>query len=280
MRLLASIGIARGVFDDPEILLAAVLERAPHYRAARREYAGVLLELHRYAQALAQLEPMLGEQPDHRELRTSARRLPRGSRRPRAGDRALQQHCCGKRPRIRSCIYRSAMRRRRSGARERAIESYRRAAACRPDFGDAYWSLANLKTYRFTDEELGRLRAAVAAPSTGAVDRYHLCFALGKALEDRGEYAESFALLRARQSREARREPLSPRAHREQHPPADRGLHRRVLRGARGWGSPRPRSDFHRRPAALRIDAARADPRLALASRGNAGARQRPANRQ
>jgi tetratricopeptide (TPR) repeat protein len=69
MRLLASIGIARGIYDDPEILLAAVLERAPHYRAARREYVGVLLELYRYAQALAQIEPMLEEQPDHRELR-------------------------------------------------------------------------------------------------------------------------------------------------------------------------------------------------------------------
>ena len=78
------------------------------------------------------------------------------------------------------------------GRRDEAIESYRRAAACRPGFGDAYWSLANLKTYRFTDEELARLRAAQATPTTGSVDRYHLCFALGKALEDRGEFAESF----------------------------------------------------------------------------------------
>ena len=72
-----------------------------------------------------------------------------------------------------------------------AIAAYRQAAACRGDFGDAYWSLANLKTYRFTDEELAQLRAALAAPATALVDRYHLCFALGKALEDRGEFAES-----------------------------------------------------------------------------------------
>ena len=91
-----------------------------------------------------------------------------------------------------TCICRSPMHKRPSAERQEAIESYRRAAACRPDFGDAYWSLANLKTYRFTDEELTRLRAAESAPTTGAVDRYHLCFALGKALEDRGEYAESF----------------------------------------------------------------------------------------
>jgi tetratricopeptide (TPR) repeat protein len=78
------------------------------------------------------------------------------------------------------------------GQRQEAIDSYRLAAACRPNFGDAYWSLANLKTYRFTDEELTRIRAAQSAPTTGAVDRYHLSFTLGKALEDQGEIAESF----------------------------------------------------------------------------------------
>ena len=67
-----------------------------------------------------------------------------------------------------------------------------RAAACRPDFGDAYWSLANLKTYRFTDEELARLRAAECGRRHGHRRSLHLCFALGKALEDRGEFAESF----------------------------------------------------------------------------------------
>ena len=77
------------------------------------------------------------------------------------------------------------------GRQQEAIEAYRAAAAARPDFGDAYWSLANLKTYRFTDDEIARMRAAEAAPTTRLVDRYHLCFALGKALEDRGEYDES-----------------------------------------------------------------------------------------
>src|SRR5204862_1929813 len=69
---------------------------------------------------------------------------------------------------------------------------YRAAAGARADFGDADWSLANLKTYRFTDAELERMRGLEATTTTGLVDRYHLCFALGKALEDRGEYEESF----------------------------------------------------------------------------------------
>src|SRR4029077_9879258 len=59
-------------------------------------------------------------------------------------------------------------------------------------FGDAYWSLANLKTYRFSQDEIACMRAEEAAPAAHAVDRYHLCFALGKAYEDRNEYAESW----------------------------------------------------------------------------------------
>ena len=74
-----------------------------------------------------------------------------------------------------------------------AVEAYREAARIRPDFGDAYWSLANLKRYRFTDPELAQMRLAEAAPETAAEDRWHLCFALGKGLEDRGEFAESWA---------------------------------------------------------------------------------------
>jgi tetratricopeptide (TPR) repeat protein len=73
-----------------------------------------------------------------------------------------------------------------------AINAYRAAAAARPDFGDAYWSLANHKSYRFSDEEMARMRAEEAAPATSTEDRAHLCFALGKALEDRGEIAESW----------------------------------------------------------------------------------------
>jgi tetratricopeptide (TPR) repeat protein len=173
------------------LLLGAVLDLAPGYRVARREYAGVLAELHRYADARRELDALLEEEPDNQDLKT------------------LYAFCCagmGEHERAVE-LYRGLLQGapadvelhlsiahalKTLGQREEAIESYRRAALCRPDFGDAYWSLANLKTYRFTDEELSRIRAAESAPATGLIDRYHLNFALGKALEDRGEYGESF----------------------------------------------------------------------------------------
>src|SRR6202000_1160801 len=65
------------------------------------------------------------------------------------------------------------------GGHDQAISEYRRAAARRCDHGDAWWSLANLKTYRFTQSEIEGMAAAEATVSTAAADRWHLCFALG-----------------------------------------------------------------------------------------------------
>src|SRR5262249_59633230 len=79
---------------------------------------------------------------------------------------------------------------------EEVIAEYRLGAQARTGYGDVYWSLANLKTYRFTEEELGKMQAAESAAATSTVDRYHLCFALGKALEDAQRYRESFEYYR------------------------------------------------------------------------------------
>ena len=78
------------------------------------------------------------------------------------------------------------------GRRKEAIEAYRAAAGIRSSFGDAYWSLANLKTHCFSEDEIAQMRAEEAASAARVADRRHLCFALGKAYEDRNEYEESW----------------------------------------------------------------------------------------
>ena len=78
------------------------------------------------------------------------------------------------------------------GRRDEAIEAYRAAIAAQPDFGDAYWSLANLKTFGFTEEDITQASNIELRPETAPVDRYHLCFALGKAFEDRADFAMSW----------------------------------------------------------------------------------------
>ena len=192
MRLLAQIGVEHDVLDDAELLLENALRLAPDCHAARYEYAVVLVKRHKHLLAREQMEKLLRIDPDNRIYRTTYATVCMGF-----GDyeRAVP-------------LYRELLREmpadpelhlsighalKTQGKTAEAIAAYRAAAKVKADCGDAFWSLANLKTYRFTDDELARMCAAEAAPGTRPIDRYHLAIAIGKALEDRAQYAEAFA---------------------------------------------------------------------------------------
>jgi len=191
MRLLAQIGVQLDILDDAELLLRSVLERVPDYHAARYEYAVVLLRRHKHVEARRQMEMLLRLDPENRFYRTTFATICTG-----LGDfdRALPlyRQLLGEAPQDADLHLSIAHALKTLGKHAEAVESYRAAAAARPGYGDVWWSLANLKTYRFTDGELTRMRAEEATPRIRPVDRYHLCFALGKALEDRGQFGESF----------------------------------------------------------------------------------------
>jgi tetratricopeptide (TPR) repeat protein len=191
MRLLAQIGVRMDVYDDAEILLESALAIAPEYDALRYDYVLVLLRRHKHVRAREEIEKLLRKDPLNRDYRTTHATICTGF-----GDYEkavpMYREILGESP-DRPEVHLSIAHALKTIGRTRdAIDSYRAAAAGRPRFGDAYWSLANLKTYRFTDSEIAQMRADEAAVRVGLEDRYHLCFALGKALEDRGDYAESF----------------------------------------------------------------------------------------
>jgi tetratricopeptide (TPR) repeat protein len=191
MRLLARIGLEHDVLDDPQLLLEAVLDLEPDYHAARFEYAQTLCRRHLYLEAQAQVEKLLAVDRSNRDYRTLHAMTCVGlGQHERAMElyRALLPGALNP-AELHLSIAHSL---KTLGRQAPAIAEYHTAAAAREGFGDAWWSLANLKTYRFSDAELEEMRAAEAAPSTTAVDRFHLCFALGKALEDREQYAPSF----------------------------------------------------------------------------------------
>jgi tetratricopeptide (TPR) repeat protein len=79
-----------------------------------------------------------------------------------------------------------------SGRVAEAIEAYRRAIEMGPNLGEAYWSLANLKTYRFSAADVLAMRNALTRNDLTDEDRLHFEFSLGKALEDEASYEESF----------------------------------------------------------------------------------------
>ena len=239
MRLLARIGLAQDALDDAQILLEAVLTLEPDYRAARFDYAQTLIKRQMYREAGDQVGRLLEIEPANADYRALDATVAVGLGQH---DRAI-------------AIYRTMIddmpgswdaplwmghALKTVGRPAEAIDSYRAAARARPNFGDAYWSLANLKLYRFSDDEMARMRAEEASPTTGPEDRFHLCFALGKALEDRGETSESWtyyergnALVRA-QSR-YRPEIIETNTSRQIAVCTAPFLKRRA-----GWGDPRP----------------------------------------
>jgi tetratricopeptide (TPR) repeat protein len=191
MRLLARIGIERDVLDDAQLLLEAVLDLTPDYRAARFDYAQVLIKRHMHQRAREQAEQLLAEDRSNRNYRTLHALTCVGlGLHERAIELYRELLSGATQPADLHLSIAHSLK--TLGRREEAIAEYHAAAAARSGYGDAYWSLANLKTYRFEDEELQQMRAAESAASTSVIDRYHLCFALGKALEDRLQYEKSF----------------------------------------------------------------------------------------
>ncbi len=98
---------------------------------------------------------------------------------------------------------------RTAGRQDDSVSAYRRAISMVPTLGEAYWSLANLKTFRFTDEEARAMRAALGRKDLADEDRVHFEFALGKTLEDAGSYEDSFAHYAAGNALRRRSHPYS-----------------------------------------------------------------------
>jgi tetratricopeptide (TPR) repeat protein len=195
MRLLARLGVARDILDDAEVLLAAALRMAPDYVELRRDYACVLLDRHKEVEAIVELDKLLALDPRNIDYRTLHATASVGLGDHEGGIRGFTDVLADTNPasRLAADLHLSIAHAQKTlGRRQEAIDAYRQAISIRPNFGDAYWSLANLKTYAFSVEEIAQLEAAEADPATAAIDRYHLCFALGKAYEDRKLYDVSY----------------------------------------------------------------------------------------
>jgi tetratricopeptide (TPR) repeat protein len=192
MRLLAEIGLKFNAYDDAELLLESAKELEPGNVSAHFDYVKVLRKRHKFEAALAEAKELRAKEPGNPEFEMlyANENLAVGN-----FDEALLIYqglleTMPGNPGV-NLTYGHALK--TVGRQDDAIAAYRAAYGVRGDYGDAFWSLANLKTYRFTDAELAQMKAREASPLVALEDRYHLCFALGKALEDRGEIADAFA---------------------------------------------------------------------------------------
>jgi len=191
LRLLAKIALDFEIADDASVLLEYILRVAPDHQAARYEYVLVLMKQYRHAEALIHIKQLLEGQPGALAYRlTHATLLSVLSDFEHAIPDFRDLVAANPRDVDLYLAFGNALQ--TVGDYGAAISTLRRAIDLQPACGDAHWALANLKTYQFSAEELARMRVVEAAQSLRIRDRIHFCFALGKALEDQADYAESF----------------------------------------------------------------------------------------
>ena len=187
MRLLADLGVKTHVLDDAEFILESALVYEPNNKLVRFDYMNVLYKRQKFELCMAQAEILLEGEPDNNKYRFAyANQCVAVGRFDEA--LALYNEFVELDPNAAPAHLLRGHALKTVGRVDEAVEAYRAVYRAKSDFGDAFWSLANLKTYRFEDAEIAQMREKQHAESTSVDDKIHLCFALGKAMEDAQDY--------------------------------------------------------------------------------------------
>ena len=190
LRLLAELAAQRGDRQEAERRFTECLDLAPGDAEARHGLARLLYRQERVAEALPLIERLLATEPhntSYLSLKAQAIRLIGHT----AEAIALMEKVVADFPDDAQAwlIFGNLLR--EVGEQTLAIDAFRRSLAARPGFGEAYWALANLKTFRFTAGDATAMQDQLARATSGS-SRIHLEFALGKALEDAEHFSASF----------------------------------------------------------------------------------------
>ena len=190
IRMLAEVAGRIGRYVDAEKLLARALELAPDFDAARANYVSVLHRQSKFAAAHAEADRLLardGNDPGHLAVKAAVL--------VRTGDYdaaiAAYEAILARLPDQARLLVSYGHVLKTVGRQGDGVAAYRRAIALMPALGDAWWSLANLKTVGLGLDDIAAMRAALPTAERPE-DVYHLHFALGKALEDTRDFAASF----------------------------------------------------------------------------------------
>jgi len=192
IRLFAEVAARIGRYRDSETLLRRALELDPEFAAARANLATVLYRQNRAVEAIGELDALIEEDPDnpaHFNLKAAA--LGRMGEFEEAI--ALYEEVLKTVPRQPRVWMSYGHMLKTLGRVEDGIAAYRRATGLEPGFGEAWWSLANLKVFAFTGADCATMQTALSRADLNDADRLHLEFALGKATEDRKDFAAAFA---------------------------------------------------------------------------------------
>lgn len=191
MRLLADIGSRLGVLGDADILLRSAIEIEPDNIQLRFDYIQVLRKQQKFVAALGEAEALYARDETNplfiSHYAIECMQTGDFQKALSLFDRLLEML-----PNDPVALTSRGHALKTAGRQGEAIASYLAAIASKPDHGDAWYALANLKTYTFSEAELQAMQNEEAKPDLGYMARVHICFALGKAFEDRQAYDEAF----------------------------------------------------------------------------------------
>jgi tetratricopeptide (TPR) repeat protein len=191
MCLLAEIGVELKIYDDAEFLLASALELAPEHIHARSQYLNLLIRLGKYQAAEPQVEKLLNQQADNLSFKVAKANVLTGLGKI---DQAiiLFEQAITQDKSVAGFYLQLGHALKAKGEIAKAVAAYQKAYQLKPNYGDAFWSLANTKTYRFSDAEIAQMQTQQGSQDLALVDKVQLHFATGKAFEDRREYNRAF----------------------------------------------------------------------------------------
>jgi len=191
LRILADIALKLDQLKDAQHLLERCLQLAPDFHLARHSYAVALLRQQKLGEAYAEVSKLLAREPNNPGFL-----ILKGAVLVRRGDHeealAIYEKILKNYPNQAGAQMSYGHTLKSVGRLDESIAAYRKCIELSPSIGEAYWSLANLKTFRFSDADIELMRSQVTSEGGDADDQAHIAFALGKALEDRKEYDESF----------------------------------------------------------------------------------------
>ncbi len=191
IRMLAEVAARLSRHQDAETLLIRCLELAPGFAPARHNYASVLLRQNKLTEALAQTDQLLASDahnPGYRNLKAAI--LGRIGEYAQAME--IYAGVLADYPAYAKVWMSYGHALKSAGRQAECVDAYNKSIELDAGLGEAYWSLANLKTFRFSPAQLDAMRAHSKRSDLPYEDRFHFHFAIGKALEDAGEHAESF----------------------------------------------------------------------------------------
>ncbi len=191
MRLLADIGARFGILNEADFLLESAIEFDPENIQLKLDYISILRKRQKFGASLDVAEELYKRDPDsplfQSHLAIENMQTGNYERAFELFNEVLEKH-----PNDPSTLTSQGHALKTFGKHEEAVKSYQSAYKAKADHGDAYFGLANLKTYKFSDEEVQQMLGLTERRDIRFMDHVHLCFSLGKAYEDRKNFEKAF----------------------------------------------------------------------------------------